>query len=103
LRLVIDSSSSLSTSDFIGDYGLARRALAQHIVIPEADNMKALRLEPPGAFRIRDSASIRRVLSAMNLDNEATTEPREIDNVGTDRRLPPKRNPVVAERAQEIP
>ncbi len=62
--------------------------VAQHVVVPKAQNPITLRFEPHGSFGIM-SDSIG-VLAAVHFDDESRSETDEVGNVGTERRLPPK-------------
>jgi hypothetical protein len=56
--------------------------IRQHIIVPEADDGIAVRLEPIGACFI-----VLRVLSAIDLDDEFRRRAEEIDDIGAERML----------------
>src|SRR5215813_12059203 len=62
--------------------------IGQDLVIPEAEGAVALGFEPLGARLV--SFRIERVLTAVDFDDQLRGGAKEIDNVGTDRRLAPE-------------
>ena len=62
--------------------------VAQHVVVPKAQNSITSRFEPHGPFGI--TSDLIGVLAAVHFDDETRGETDEVGNVGTERRLPPK-------------
>lgn len=75
--------------------------IAENLVIPEADDREPLVLEPRRARGVGPGA--KSVLSAVELDNEATLETDEIDDIASDGRLAAKPTAVELPPAQARP
>jgi hypothetical protein len=82
---------------------LTSLTIAQHIVVPEAQHLEALRPEPRGPDRISSFPARLVVLSAVDLDHDAPAEPDEVDDLRSDRCLAAEWNGVIAKRPQQTP
>ena len=72
----------------------------QHVIVPEANDEQAHRLEivRPPAVVLRTA-----VLSAIDLNHDATFQAQEIDDVPTDRTLPPELMAAEATTSHALP
>ena len=65
--------------------------ISKHIVVPEAQHAIAARFDSPRAPRIGRSLLI--VLTTIKLDNKLRLATDEVDDEGTDQRLPTEMRP----------
>jgi hypothetical protein len=75
-------------------------AILQHLVVPEAKHL------PPLARQISVTdivTKVFRVLRAVGLDDELSANAKKVDNVRSDRNLPPKLDAIQATIAQDMP
>jgi len=75
--------------------------VAQHVVVPEAQNPIALRLKPHRAFSV--TSDLIGVLAAVHFDDESRGETDEVGNVGAEGHLPPKAVAIGLLAAQSRP
>ena len=68
--------------------------IASDLGIPEANDTKALLLEPDLPFAISPGGFIVVVMSCIEFKDEAFGRTEEVHNVRTDRRLAPEMRPV---------
>ncbi len=71
--------------------------------IPKADNTVSFLLKPKLPVAIAFSRLIVIVVSAVEFDDEICCRAKEIDDIGTDRRLPPKMRAVHRQFFQRAP
>jgi hypothetical protein len=76
------------------------RAIAQHVMIPEAQNAITFRYEPTIALNV---ACILSVLATIDLDDQPLLLTNEVDNVAADWHLPPEAQSVEAMCPQHEP
>ena len=74
--------------------------ILQHIIIPESVHPVAARLKPIVPLLV---ASAPIVLSAIKFDDQPFPCAEQIDDIGTDRRLPAELEPFKPPIAQQIP
>jgi hypothetical protein len=68
--------------------------VSENLVVPEAENPKALGFQPSRPPSV--SCDISRVLTAIDFDDEAAFHTDEIGNIRTERHLPPESLPKLA-------
>jgi hypothetical protein len=101
--LSVEEAQRPSARNRLGDDLLTPCAIAQHIIVPEPQNLEALSFEPIRAFRVVGEARRFVVLSAIDFDKKLAAEPSEIGHIESDRSLTAKWNSVVAKWPQQSP
>ena len=79
------------------------RQVTGDLGIPEADDTISFLLKPKLPFTIAFSSCVLVVVSAVEFDSEMRGRAKEIDDIGTDRSLPPKMRAVHRQFFQGAP